>query len=286
MRTILLCCLLPAFLAGEAVFPQEAGYQTGDKILFDQYKRYIKPFQSGPPARILEKSAAFFLGTPYASHTLDGGDGETLTINLREMDCFTYVENVIALSQTVLDGEGANFDTFTDNLRKLRYRNGEITGFSSRLHYTCDWAYENEKRGLVKNISQSLGGIKEGKTIDFMSVHRDAYRQLESDDVMLRKIATVEDEINLRGGFFYLPKDKISAEAAAIPNLSMIAFVTSIDGLDVTHVGFVWREKGRTGFIHASSAEKKVTVDAKTLSDYCLSRKSCAGIMVLPLQLR
>ena len=45
-----------------------------------------------------------FLGTPYVSGTLEGGDTETLTINLDEMDCTTYVETVMALAYTI--GEG------------------------------------------------------------------------------------------------------------------------------------------------------------------------------------
>lgn len=264
---------------------QQSNSSSTDKAIFDKYILYITPYKTNPTNEILEKTASFFLGTPYVAHTLDVNSNEALTVNLRELDCFTYIETVIALTQTVLS-EKSDFEEFCNNLQRIRYRNGVITDYSSRLHYTSDWAFENEKRGLLTNCCEKLGGKRETKPIDFMSAHRSAYAQLKTDDVMLQKIIEVENRINQRGGFYYLPKSEIAKKADEIPLLSVIAFTTSIHGLDVTHVGFVWKEAGRTSFIHASSREKKVIVDSESLSDYCLSQKSCIGIMVLPLQLK
>ena len=271
--------------AGLLLAAQQPNYSSADKTIFDKYISYITPYKTNPTNEILEKTATFFLDTPYVAHTLDVNSNEELTVNLRELDCFTYIENVIALTQTVLS-EKSDFEEFCNNLQRIRYRNGIITDYSSRLHYTLDWAFENEKRGLLLNSSEKLGGKRETKPIDFMSTHRSAYAQLKTDDAMLQKIVEVENRINQRGGFYYLPKSEIAKKADEIPHLSVIAFTTSIRGLDVTHVGFVWKEAGRTSFIHASSREKKVIVDSESLSEYCLSQKSCTGIMVLPLQLK
>ena len=257
-------------------------YTKEDKAIFDKYTSYIEPFRDQPMDKVMEKTAEFFLGTPYVAHTLEMTPGETFVINLREMDCITFMENVIALSLTAKSGE-LSFDKFMDELRKMRYRNGNIDDYASRLHYTTDWFYENEKRGLVKNISQCLGGVKETKKINFMSAHRDAYRQLKTDDAMWWKIKTMEDTINKRGGFYYLPKQEIAKAAPMIPHMSVIAFTTSIAGLDVSHVVFAYRKEDKLTFIHASSTEEKVVIDDKTLEDYCDSQESCTGIIVIKI---
>lgn len=255
-------------------------YTKDDKAIFDKYASYIEPFCDQPMEKVMEKTAEFFLGTPYVAHTLEMTPGETFVINLREMDCVTFMENVIALSLTAKSGE-LSFDKFMDELRKMRYRNGNIDDYASRLHYTTDWFYENEKRGLVKNIIACLGGVKETRKINFMSAHRDAYRQLETDDAMWWKIKTMEDTINKRGGFYYLPKKEIAKVVPQIPHMSIIAFTTSTEGLDVSHVVFAYRQGDKLTFIHASSTEGKVVIDEKTLADYCNSQESCTGIMVV-----
>jgi len=59
------------------------------------------------------------------------------------------VENVIALSLAAR-GDELSFDAFVDELRKIRYRNGIIDDYSSRLHYTCDWVFETTTRNRRK----------------------------------------------------------------------------------------------------------------------------------------
>ena len=65
--------------------------------------------------------------------------------------------------------------------------------------------------------------------------------------------------------------------------MSIIAFTTSINGLDVTHTGFAYQKDGELTFIHASSAKNKVIIDSLTLSDYCNLQKSSTGIIVAKL---
>ena len=41
-----------------------------------------------------------------------------------------------------------------------RYRDGTCTGaYLSRLHYLEDWLYDNNRRGLVADLTRSLGGV-------------------------------------------------------------------------------------------------------------------------------
>jgi hypothetical protein len=269
--------------AGQLSAQPKAFFTPEDRLIFDQYLSYIGPYQHHPTDMLLEKTATFFLGRPYVPNTLEITAKETLVVNLREFDCTTFLETVIALTRTA-KLEKPSFSAFLDELKQLRYRNGVINEYASRLHYTSDWIYENEQNGRIRNLSAVLGGIKEEKTIHFMSTHRDAYKHLKTDDAVLREIVTVEKEINGRGGFTYLPKAKIASIASRIPPMAMIGFTTDIEGLDISHVGFAFQKEDKLTFMHASSARKKVVIDEKILSDYCADQKSCTGILVAEIR--
>ncbi|HHU25686.1 MAG TPA: DUF1460 domain-containing protein [Bacteroidales bacterium] len=291
--------ILTLFLQSQSTFPvtskarephgswQDVIYTLEDKQLFHSYLSYIEPYletASGTREEerlvlLLEKTALFFQGTPYVAHTLEVTDEEKLVVNLRGLDCVTFVETVIALTNTVRSGKH-DFDAFTRQLERVRYRNGERNGYSSRLHYTSDWLYHHEQNGLLNNISCELGGTREGKKIHFMTSHRDAYRQLKNNDTLFEEIRVVEESMGDRGGFCYLPKDKIQAAASNIPHMAVLAFTTRVEGLDTSHVGFTfWRHDSLT-FIHASSSRGEVVVDQNSLGDYCAAQPSCTGVIV------
>lgn len=266
-------------------FSQAVVVADSDRQLFSKYAAQIAPYQSEPMETILEHTAQFFLGTPYVASTLDKNDEEQLVVNLQELDCVTFVENVLALSIAARD-DNLSMDYFMQKLTEIRYRNNKVGDYASRIHYTSDWVFENERKGLLRNISEELSGIKETKRINFMSSHQSAYKQLANDEAMHAKIAQQESIMNSRGGFYYLPKEQIATQAKNIPHMAMIGFVTAIDGLDTTHVGFAYRQKGETNerdkltFIHASTGKMEVVIDTMSLSDYCLSQKNCKGIIV------
>lgn len=259
--------------------------QPEDRQLFQRYTEQIEPFAGASIETLLEQTALFFVDTPYVEHTLEVGDDEEkrgyerLIVNLREFDCVTYIETVIALTNTVRSGS-SRFDDFARQLQQIRYRDGAIEGYASRLHYVSDWVYNQQQGGVVENISERLGGTCEEKKIDFMSTHREAYKQLNCNDSLWLEIQRVEESINNRGGFFYLPKENISSAASRIPHMSMLGFTTKIKGLDTTHTGFAFRENGRLTFIHASSAQGKVVIDRRSLHDYCERQSSCTGVIV------
>jgi len=258
-------------------------FMPEDRLIFDQYLSYIGPYRHHSTDMLLEKTATFFLGKPYLAHTLEITDDEMLVVNLRAFDCTTFVETVIALTRTARH-ERPSFDTFLSELQMIRYRNGAINGYASRLHYTSDWVYDNDQKGRVKNISATLGGAIEEKSIHFMSTHRDAYKHLKTDDGALQEIISMEKEINQRGGFAYLPKAEISSRSGRIPHMAMIGFTTAINGLDTSHMGFTFKKGDRLTFIHASSTKNRVVIEEKTVSDYCSKQQSCTGILVAEIR--
>lgn len=266
------------FIFPESAFSQEIDCTPQERLIFEEYVSYITPYKSDSKEFVLQKTAEFFLGNPYVAGTLDKNTKEKLVVNLREFDCVTYIETVIALADAAKTNE-LTFDDFSERLLKIRYRIAELNGYDSRLHYTSDWVRNNVENGILKPvILDNL--VLETKPIDFMSTHRQAYAALKTDDEMLRKIQSVEDNINSRGGFYYLPKERIESDKDSIPHMAMIAFTTSIKGLDTTHTGFAFKKDGKLTFIHASSLKNKVVVDEKSLSEYCKLQKSCTGLII------
>lgn len=222
--------------------------------------------------------ARFFLDTPYKSNTLNVTKKELPVINLHELDCVTFVENVLALA--FLNAyNGQSLDDFVENITKLRYRNGEIVDYTSRLHYSSDWLYEMQKQHFLTDITQFAGGILYPLHIDFMSGNYTRYPPLQKDKTLLEKTKSIETTINQRT-YYYIPKGQISEAYEKIKNGDIILITTNIKGLDTSHLGFAWKEKGNTYLIHASSSGKKVMITEQPLQEYMENIHSQTGIMI------
>ncbi|WP_209400902.1 N-acetylmuramoyl-L-alanine amidase-like domain-containing protein [Pseudozobellia sp. WGM2] len=219
-----------------------------------------------------------FLKTPYVAKTLEIGDTETLVVNLQGLDCTTYVENVLAFGTLLRQGK-TNFDDFVGTLETIRYKDGELVGYASRLHYFSEWIANNEKKGLIKDITSEIGGKEIKKDINFMSTHRGLYPFL-SEDENFEKIKASEAYLNDQS-ICILPQDQIVANEHLIKSGDIIALTTSINGLDITHTGFATREKdGRIHLLHASTGPMEVEVSKKPLAEYLKGIKKNTGIMV------
>jgi hypothetical protein len=219
-----------------------------------------------------------FMKTPYVAKTLEIGDTETLVVNLQELDCTTFVENVLAFS-LLLRQQEKSFDTYLKNLETIRYRGGRLHGYTSRLHYFSEWIANNAEKGLLKDITGQIGGKEITKDIDFMSTHRDLYPFL-TDDKNYTQIKISENYLNSQV-ICVLAQDKIIENEHLIQSGDIIALATSIKGLDVTHTGIATREKdGRIHLLHASTGSMEVEVSKLPLADYLRGIKNNTGIMV------
>lgn len=218
-----------------------------------------------------------FLGTPYVAQTLEVGNTESLVIDLQGMDCTTFVENVLAFS--LLHHEsGATFESFVKTLEKIRYRDGVLNGYSSRLHYFSDWIRENEKKGLIKDVTSLIGGKEVKKEINFMSEHRSLYPSLQADE-NYQRIKQFEESLDQQS-LCILDREHIQENEHLIQSGDIIALTTSIKGLDITHTGIASRESdGRIHLLHASSSGQ-VEVSELPLADYLKKVKNNTGIIV------
>jgi hypothetical protein len=192
------------------------------------------------------------------------------------MDCFTFVENILAL-HLLLNDPDKSFERFGDILERIRYRNGKLDGYLSRLHYTSEWLCDNRQKKILQ-----LPDLPFSKTfhpsVSFMSTHCDKYPALKANPQWCAKILHIEKKVN-KLNLSYIPKEDIGKNSG-IKDGDIIAITTHINGLDISHVGFALCKGDTVYLLHASSEAKKVIVSNEPLSEYLAKRKNHSGIVV------
>ena len=310
MKTILIACFLVAFIScsgknnakiqaehnAEAAINQEHETKSlsvsenfqidmiycsdADRVIFHDFLTHIKPFRSYQMPELMIETARFFLNKPYVASTLEF-EPEGLVVNLREFDCTTFVETVLALSRMVKMSEQPSFEDFGKQLQNIRYKRGNIGNYTDRLHYFSDWIYENETRNHVEDITKELGGEPYRPNLNFMSTHPDSYKQIKSNPEYIEIMRKKEIEISERDVYSFIPKEKIVSYEKEMNDGDIISFVTDVEGLDVSHVGIFYRDKGQATFIHASTSAGKVIVNPQPLYDYMKNNRRNIGIMIV-----
>ena len=199
-----------------------------------------------------------FLNTKYKESTLIGdiNTPEVFVINLKGMDCFTYIDYVEAMRLS------ASFPDFKGNLKRLRYQSGKFD-FLTRNHFYTDWPVFNKDH--VRDITKEVGGTKT-KTVEKV------LNQKEDGTYFLRGIPTKRREIK------YIPSDAIDDEIiAGLKTGDYIGIYSDISGLDVSHNGIIIKKGDKTYFRHASSREENRKVVDEDFKNY-ISNKP--GIVV------
>jgi hypothetical protein len=246
-------------------------YLPEDIVVFERFLNYSRQGD-----RSIAHTARFFMDTPYVGGTLEGDDEEQLRVNLRELDCVTFVENVIAL-HIMLQGNNQTFFNFCNILQAIRYRDGILDGYLSRLHYFSEWLYNNCEKGII-NLPVIPACSVFTPAVTFMSTHCDAYPALKSHPDWCRQMITIEKSIRDMK-FCYIPKEQIRDSETSFKTGDIIAITTYLNGLDVAHTGFALVQHGSVYLLHASSEVKKVVVSDETLHDYLARRKNHSGLM-------
>ena len=222
------------------------------------------------------------LGVPYVAGTLDGNEEEQLVVHVDQLDCTTFVETVLALC--IADKRDArSFDGFKKALTDVRYRDGVLDGYASRLHYFSDWIRNNEQMGFVKECTSETSCAQPQELwLNFMTTHVDSYQPMKKNPALVEVMAVHEK--NWQGTIVsYIPKEKLnlSPKELKIKNGDILAMVTNIKGLDVVHVGFAFWKDNHLYLLHASSVAKKVIEDPKTLFEYSKNKKAHIGVRAI-----
>jgi len=239
-----------------------------------------KKLSDKPINEIISTIGRSFLETEYEAFSLEQDGEEQLVIHLSGLDCTTFLENTLTLSRCVKK-QKTSFDDYQKELTFIRYRDGKINQYPSRLHYFSDWIFNNTKKGIVKDVTKEIGGEPIQFNVFFMSKNPDKYKHLTKTPSFIPIIAKQEKAINKRK-YFFVPKEKVEQIEDKIQNGDLIAITTNLKGLDIGHVGIAVKESdGRIHFLHAPLAGAKVQISEKPLPEYLAAIKKHTGIIVL-----
>lgn len=277
MRRSLFALLLLASMATQA---QDIIYTPEDSVFVT---RTLKKHAGSNKemGQLLLAIAHEFIGHKYVAGTLEKGIDEPLTVNTKEVDCTTFVEQVLAMAVTTQQGD-SNFGKFTENLESIRYRNGKRKGYASRLHYMSMWIADNAQKGFIDEICTAPYSQKETIALEFMSKHPGSYKILKDNDSLVTEIAAWEAKIN-GTEVCRLPKSELwrTSDALGIKEGDIIILTTNIEGLDAVHVGIAFLHGNEVRLLHASSAAGKVIKEERSLYEYQKGKKNHTGIRVI-----
>lgn len=273
--TLLFALIFIINLSAQAVYTQKDVEVCNQKFEL----AVSKSLAEKPINEVIVELGKSFLGTDYEAHTLEKGEKEELIINLTGLDCYTYMESLIALARCIKSGD-TSFENYTKEIESLRYRNGVMGDYPTRLHYASDWLYDVAKRGFIKDITKEIGGEVFENNVNFMSTHPESYKFLKNNDEFVKAIAETEKEISARE-YFYIPQDEIESIEDEIQEGDLLMFTTSIKGLDIAHNGIaVKMDDGRIHVMHAPQVGTKVQISDKPLPDYVKAVKKQNGLIV------
>ena len=177
----------------------------------------------------------------------------------------------------------SDFESFKKALTDVRYRDGILNGYTSRLHYFSDWIRNNEQMGFVRECTSETACSQQKELwLDFMTTHVDSYLPMKKDTFLVKEITLLEKE--WQGvSVAYIPKEKLNlpSENLEIKNGDILVITTNLKGLDVVHVGFAFWKSGKLHLLHASSNAKKVVEDPLSLYDYSKNKKTHTGVRVV-----
>ena len=257
----------------------------------DQFNRLVAKAKAGnwKALPIGERTAAVgqaLIGTRYKHFTLEIDNRiESPSANFQGMDCWTFFEIALGFARMLNEPE-SNWtpERLLHYIELDRYRGGECTGdYLSRLHYLEDWLYDNDRRGLVNDLTRALGGQTVPHSAREMSAGWRHYRYLAANRSLLGPLARMEANVSSRP-LYEIPKSQVARIEPKLRSGDIIGIISrDRSGVYSTaHVGLALRTSdGVLHFMHASSPSNygRVIVDEE-LSKYLYRYRSNSGILV------
>jgi len=238
-----------------------------------------------PIGQRVAKVGSALVGTPYQNYTLEIDDRiEAPSVNFVGMDCWTFFEISLAFARMLqLDEKDQNPSNMLKLIELDRYRNGQCSGYLSRLHFLEDWLYDNKKRGLVVDVTGSLGGMRmDHRDIREMTVAWKSYRYLRNNPSLLSGMAAVQERVSSLP-VYHVPKGRVGGIEGKIQSGDIICITCADKGSYTSHVGLAYRDSsGVLRFMHATPTKSKghqVVIDDR-LSVYLAGKSSQIGIFV------
>jgi hypothetical protein len=225
------------------------------------------------------------IGTRYKNYTLEIDNRiEAPSVNFLGLDCWTFFETALGMSRMMAEApDNWTPERLLHYVELDRYRGGTCTGeYLSRLHYLEDWLADNDRRGLVNDLTRSLGGVSVPHSAREMTVGWRHYRYLAANRSLLGPLGQMEARVSSRP-LYQIPKSRVASIEGKLQSGDVIGIVSK-DGrlFSTSHVGLALRQPdGSLHFMHASAPRNygKVVIDS-TLSSYLYRFSTHSGILV------
>lgn len=217
------------------------------------------------------------LGTPYLdAPQIDAP--EELHITLDTLQCQSFVESSLAIARCVTR-DTPTAECFASEVQGFRYRDGQVNGYASRLHYFNDWLSDNARRGNIMLLEEDRAAPYTQR-FDYMTRHAKKYPALTHPDVVAA-ISAAEARLSAVE-YRIVPREEVARVERELKTGDVVAFVNSgKPGLMISHTGFVVRDTtGGMKVLHASSYHGKVIITRTDLAGYVNGRPERRGIMV------
>src|SRR5438874_9072914 len=195
-RTFILSLAFASSAGASVTLPMTTVFRGEDRFKQLLVRAKAENWKSLPIGQRTATVGQAMLGTPYRSFTLEVDNRtESPSVNLTGLDCWTFFEVALAFARMLEEPE-ENWTParLLHYIEMDRYRDGECTGaYLSRLHYLEDWLYDNNRRGLVADLTRSLGGVSVPHSAREMTNGWRHYRYLVHNRALLRPLAQMED---------------------------------------------------------------------------------------------
>jgi len=265
----------------ETVFQGRARFEN----LISQIKGKAERLRALPIGERVAWFGQVFVGTPYKGFTLEIDDRiEAPSVNLNGLDCWTFFEVALAMARMVdRPVEEWTAEMMLRYIEMDRYWGGSCDGtYLSRLHYLEDWLHDNADRGLIRDLTRSLGGVNVSNAATEMTNNWKKYRYMRNNPEFRAGISELESRLR-RQPLAMIPKSKVRDIEDRLQNGDIIGIIGK-DGerYGTSHVGLAYRgADGVLRFMHASAPSNygKVVIDMR-LSDYLAKFRTHAGILV------
>jgi hypothetical protein len=275
MQKLVLYLVSILFLCSSAGATDEA---TQQKFTAVRQKIQDSNWRALPLGKLIAKVGLELVDAPYVGGTLDGSGRERCTVDMLRLDCVTLFEVSLNMGRIMKQGKDSLHDLI-EAVTFTRYRDGVLSDYTSRLHYTSDWIENNIQKGTVVDVTSQLGGKPFPLALGFMSQNPKYYPALVENPQLVPVMQTIEQRVNLTSRTI-IRKEDIASIEEKLQDGDIIAIATSKKGLDYSHTGLIVREGNKARFLHASSVKKKVMLDGP-ISEYVNRAESNLGITVL-----
>ena len=257
--------------------------EPNSRPVLNKWYAQTNHIQSGESfGELVARTGAAQLGTPYYNHP-QTTEPEHLSIALDTFQCVSFVESTMALSRCIWKNEN-NENCFIQEVKESRYRDGEVDGYASRLHYFFDWLTNNSERGRLTPLTRTLGGKefkrrRQKKLFSIMTSRPKRYPALLNPSIF-HDIQSIENSLNSQHPYV-LRGNQLTGLNKRLENGDVVAVVTNKRGILISHTGFILKNAdGKARFLHASSYHERVVVSENDIADYISRNKNRLGILI------